>query len=46
VRFIADPVIVDPLGSCAMGASAFPVVFRGLFAIRPVPTGLVKGRVT
>ena len=29
-----------------MGASAFPVVFRGLFAIRPVPTGLLKGRVT
>ena len=29
-----------------MGASVFPVTFRGLFAIRPVPTGLVKGRVT
>ena len=29
-----------------MGASVFPVTFRGLFAIRPVPTGLAKGRVT
>ena len=29
-----------------MGASVFPVAFRGLFAIRPVPTGLAKGRVT
>jgi hypothetical protein len=28
-----------------MGASVFPVTFRGLFAIRPVPTGLA-GRVT
>jgi hypothetical protein len=35
VRFIADPLIVDPLGSCAMGANVFPVTFLGLFAIRP-----------
>ena len=46
MRFIADPLIVDPLGSCAMGASEFPVTFLGLFAIRPVPTELAKGRVT
>ena len=46
MRFIADPLIVDPLGSCAMGASVFPVTFLGLFAIRPVPTEVAKGRVT
>jgi hypothetical protein len=29
-----------------MGASVFPVTFLGLFATRPVPTELAKGRVT
>ena len=46
MRFIADPDIVDPLGSCAIGASVFPVTFLGLFATRPVPTVLAKGRET
>src|SRR6266478_5243252 len=40
--FTADPVSVDPLGSCAIGPSVFPVTFLGLFAIRPIPTGLAK----
>src|ERR1700736_3422967 len=29
-----------------MGANVFPVIFLGLFAIRPVPTELAKGRLT
>ena len=45
VRFIAVPVSVDPLGSCAMGASVFPEIFLGSLAIRPVPTGFAKRRV-
>ena len=45
---MADPLIVDPLGSCAMGASVFPVTFLGLFAMRPAePTvELANGRLT
>jgi hypothetical protein len=46
MRFIAEPVSVDPLGSCAMGANVFPDIFLGLVAIRPVPRELAKGRVT
>ena len=46
MRFIAGPFIVDPLGSRATGESVFPVAFLGLFAIRPVPTVLEKGRET
>jgi hypothetical protein len=46
LRFIAGPFIVDPLGSCAIGASVFPLVFLGLFAIWPVPTALEEGRET
>jgi len=46
VRFMADPVRVDPLGSCAMGMNAFPEIFLGSRAIRPIPPGLAKGRVT
>ena len=42
VRFIADPVSVDPLGSFAMGANVFPEIFLGWFAMRPVPTGLAN----
>ncbi len=45
VRFIADPVNVDPLGSCAIGLSVFPEIFLGSLAIRPVPTGFAKRRV-
>jgi hypothetical protein len=45
VRFIADPVSVDPLGSCAIGRSVFPEMFLGWVAIRP-PMGIAKGRVT
>jgi hypothetical protein len=46
VRFIADPVSVDPLGSCAMGPSVFPEIFLGVLATRPIPAEFAKGRVT
>jgi hypothetical protein len=46
VRFIAEPVSVDPLGSRAIGANVFPVAFLGRFAIRPEPTGELNGRLT
>ena len=46
MRFIAEPVNVDPLGSCAIGANVFPVAFLGRFAIRPEPTGELNGRLT
>ena len=46
MRFIAGPFIVDPLGSFAIGASEFPLVFLGLLAIRAVPTALEAGRET
>ena len=46
MRFIAEPLNVDPLGSCEIGASVFPVAFLGRFAIRPAPTGELNGRLT
>ena len=46
MRFIAEPVSVDPLGSCAIGENELPVAFLGRFAIRPEPTGELNGRLT
>jgi hypothetical protein len=46
VRFIAEPLNVDPLGSRAIGASVFPVAFLGRFATRPEPAGELNGRLT
>jgi hypothetical protein len=43
---MAEPVIVDPLGSRAIGANVFPVAFLGRFATRPEPTGELNGRLT
>jgi hypothetical protein len=34
-RLMAEGVNVDPLGSCMIGASVFPDMFRGLVAIAP-----------
>ena len=46
-RLIADGVSVDPLGSCAMGASEFPERFRGLVAMgRVIVTPRTTGRAT
>ena len=46
MRFIAEPLNVDPLGSRAIGASVFPVAFLGRFATRLVPAGELNGRLT
>ena len=46
MRFIAEPLNADPLGSRAIGANVFPVAFLGRFATRPDPAGELNGRLT